>query len=205
MTIGADVLKALPPRPYAEVREQVQDGDILLCSAADWGSLAIRWATRSQWSHVAIAFRLPEVDRVVVLECVERIGVRAVPLSGFIARTSSGTEPYPGSILLARHQAMAAVGGWKSLREMSTFAFGRLGDRFSNLETAKIALRICLGRFDTVLPPVVAPDDEFICSEYVARCFERIGIRIKWDGLGFIAPSDFADDPAIGAVAQIQT
>ena len=45
-----------------------------------------------------------ESDRVLVLECVQRMGVRAVPLSDFVARTSSGVRPYPGRIVQARHQ-----------------------------------------------------------------------------------------------------
>jgi hypothetical protein len=55
------------------------------------------------------------------------------------------------------------------------------------------------------MPGRLSPDDEFICSEYVARCYERIGLPVPWDGLGFIAPADFARDPALAPVAQIQT
>ena len=36
----------------------------------------------------ALSFRLDEIDRLIVLECVEKIGVRAVPLPAFVARTS---------------------------------------------------------------------------------------------------------------------
>src|ERR1700694_2516015 len=103
MAIAPDVLTTLKPRPYAEVRDEVRDGDLLLCSANETFSRLIRWATKSPWSHVAIAFRMEEIDRVMVLECVKKIGVRAVPLSSFVARTSDGVQPYPGHILLARH------------------------------------------------------------------------------------------------------
>src|SRR5882757_7557682 len=102
MPIAPDVLTTLAPQPYAAVRDEVRDGDILLCSAHDRFSRLIRWATKSPWSHVAIAFRMDEIDRVMVLECVAKIGVRAVPLSSFLARTSGGIAPYPGRILLAR-------------------------------------------------------------------------------------------------------
>ena len=204
MTIGDDAL-ALPPRPYIEVRGEIRDGDLLMCSAHDFGSRLIRWATRSVWSHCAIAFRMPDIDRVMCLECVERLGVRAVPLSDFVRRTSSGIEPYPGRIVLARHPAIAARDGATPMKAMSGFAFDRLGRAFSRREVAKIGLRILLGRFDIRLPGAVAADDEYICSEYVARCFEQVGIAIPWDGLGFVAPGDFALDPAITAVARIAT
>jgi len=183
----------------------VRSGDILLCSSRGIASRAIRWATRSPWSHNAVAFRIEEIDRVLVLECVEHIGVRAVPLSDFIAHTSSGRPPYPGRILLARHQAMAAIAGNATTRQMMGFAFDRLGVCFSQKETIKIAARIALGRLNIHMPTCLRPDDEYICSEYVARCFEAVGIVIPWDGLGFIAPADFAFDPKVEAVAQIQT
>ncbi len=205
MTISDAVFDELPPQPYAAVRDQVRDGDLLLCSATDNGSRIIRWATRSIWSHVAIAFWLAEIDRVLILECVEQIGVRAVPLSDFISRSSSGRHPYPGRILLARHLGVPMDAGAATMKAMSKFAFDRLGDKFSNLETAKIGLRIALGRLNIALPGRVQSDDEYICSEYVAKCYACAGLPIAWDGLGFIAPSDIADDPRIVGVAQIET
>jgi hypothetical protein len=140
-----------------------------------------------------------------VLESVEKIGVRAVPLSSFISRTSSGVSPYPGRILLARHQGMAAKSRRQPMRKMEKFAFDRLGDKFSTRETVKIALRIAFGRFERKMPHRLGAKNEFICSEYVARCFQELELEIHWDGLGFIAPCDFALDPRIEAVAQIKT
>jgi hypothetical protein len=90
------------------------------------------------------------------------------------------------------------------MKRMAGFAFDRLGDRFSKGEIVKIALRIALGRLDTRLHPS-RPKDEFICSEYVAGCLGEVGLKVRWDGLGFIAPSDFAADPQIDAVAQFKT
>ena len=205
MPIAPDVLTALRPESYETVRKQVRDGDILLCSANDRFSRMIRWATRSPWSHVAIAFRMEEIDRVMVLECVAKIGVRAVPLSSFIARTSGGIAPYPGRILLARHGGMSAKSRRKPMKKMAAFGFDRLGDRFSNAEAAKVALRILLGRLETRLHRSLGPKDEFICSEYVARCLKAVGLEVPWDGKGFVAPADFAADPRIDAVAQIRT
>ncbi len=203
MSIPAAALEDMPPEPYAEVRAKVRDADLLLCSAHDAFSRLIRWSTQSCWSHVAIAFRLEEIGRVMVLECVERIGVRAVPLSRFIARTSSGVEPYPGKILLARHTAIATEAG-QPMRTMAASAFDRLGEPFSQAEVAKIAARIAAGRLGRRLPPVLEPDDEYICSEYVARCYAALGLQFAWNGLGFIAPADIARDPCVMPVAQIQ-
>lgn len=205
MAIDPDVLKTLKPQPYAALREQVRDGDLLLCSATDSFSRLIRWATKSPWSHVAMAYRLDAIDRVLVLECVEKIGVRAVPLSTFLTRTSEGVHPYPGQILLARHGAMAAKSRQKPWTKMAAFAFERLGDRFSGAEIARIGLRIALGRLNRRTPPSLGPRDAYICSEYVARCFKTVGVEIPWDGLGFVAPADIANDPRVEAVGLFKT
>ena len=205
MAIDPDVLHSLKPQPYADIRDQVRDGDLLLCSATDGFSRLIRWATKSPWSHVAVAYRLQEIDRVIVLECVEKIGVRAVPLSTFVSRTSEGKRPYPGKILLARHGGMAAKSRRKPWTKIATFAFDRLGDKFSPGEIAKIGLRIAVSRFRRKLRPSLGPKNEFICSEYVARCFKTVGVEIPWDGLGFVAPADIANDPRVEAIALIKT
>jgi len=205
MSIPEDVLETAEPQPYAKVRELVRDGDVLLCSANDSFSRIIRWATKSQWSHVAIAFRIESIGRVMVLEAVEKLGVRTVPLSAFITRTSSGVTPYPGRILLARHAAFAGRAASGRMRRMAAFAFDRLGDRFAQAEVMKIVLRILFGRADAPMPRFLGPDDEFICSEYVAKCLAAAGVEVPWDGLGFVAPADIAADPKLSPVAQIDT
>jgi hypothetical protein len=205
MSIPDDVLQTMKPLPYAKAREQVRDGDLLFCSAHDPFSRLIRWATRSPWSHVAIAFHIKAIDRVMVLESVERIGVRVVPLSTFISRTSGGQHPYPGRILLARHRGIDGRRASAQMKPMAEFGFDRLGDRFAQGEMIKIILRIVLGRFDVKLPKGLGPRDEFICSELVARCYERIGLKFPWDGLGFIGPGDIAKSPEVVPIAQIRT
>ncbi|MCW2573800.1 MAG: hypothetical protein JWO88_3858 [Frankiales bacterium] len=204
MPIADTVFDDFPARPYKEVRALVRDGDLLLCSVKERMSRLIRWATRSPWSHVALAFRMEEIDRVMVLECVQHLGVRAVPLSTFVRCTSSGVHPYPGKILLARHEGFSAKSRQRPMKRMAEFGFDRLGDRVSHAEMAKIALRIALGRFHIKTPRSLGPDDEFICSEYVARCFEAVDLKVPWDGYGFVAPADFARDRRVEAVAQIR-
>jgi hypothetical protein len=208
MAIDDDVLTALEPEPLPELTGRVRDGDILLCSATDPFSRLIRWATRSPWSHVALAYRWPGPHRIMVLEAVQQLGVRTVTLERFISQSSTGQKPYPGRILLARHGDYASRGGapgGAAMRRLAEFGVDRLGDRFAPLEILKIALRIVLGRFGGKMPGFLGPKDEFICSEYAAKCFEAVGIEIAWDGRGFIAPADFALDPKVRAIAQLRT
>ena len=203
MSIAEDVLETLKPQPYAAVRKLVQDGDLFLCQGRDPFSKLIQWSTKSPWSHIAIAFRIESLDRVVVIESVEKIGVRCVTLSEFCSRDSEGTSPYPGKIVLARHPAFKPM---TKVKPMAKFAFDHLGCRFAPGEIAKIGFRIAEAKFlgeHHKLPHILIPDDEFICSEFVAAAFNAAKVKIPWDGLGFIAPADFANAPQIEALAQV--
>lgn len=65
---------------YAKARDLIQDGDILLY--ANDGTLVSRivaWWTRSDFTHVGMAYRLGQ--RIFVLEAYPGQGVRMVPLS----------------------------------------------------------------------------------------------------------------------------
>ncbi len=208
MAIDDDVLKTLKPEPFGDVAKRVRDGDILLCSATDPFSRLIRWATRSPWSHVALAYRWRSVGRIMVFEAVQQLGVRCVSLERFVSETSTGQKPYPGRIILARHADYADKGGaagGAAMRRLADAAVDRFGDRFAPGEVLKIAARIALGRTGRKTPKFLGPRDEYICSEYAAKCFEAVGIKIAWDGRGFIAPASFANDPNVKAIAQFRT
>jgi hypothetical protein len=203
MSIPDDVLQTFRPQPYAAVRKLVQDGDLFLCQGRDPFSKLIQWSTKSPWSHCAIAFRIEALDRVIVIESVEKIGVRAVALSEFCSRDSEGTSPYPGKIVLARHPAFKAM---TKVKPMAKFAFDHLGCSFAPGEIAKIGFRIAEAKFmgeHHEMPKILIPQDEFICSEFVAAAFQAAKVKIPWDGMGFIAPSDFANDPKVEAIAQM--
>lgn len=205
MAIDEDVLRTLKPEPLSAIARRVRDGDILLCSGNDAFSRLIGWATRSPWTHVALAYRWAPLHRIMVFESVQRLGVRTVTLERFISQSSTGQKPYPGKIILARHEDYAGASGDAAMRRLADFAVDRFGDPFAPIEILKIAARIAFGRTGRVTPKFLQPQNEFICSEYAARCYEAIGVEIPWDQRGFIAPADFANDPKTKALAQFQT
>jgi len=136
------------------------------------------------------------------LECVQKIGVHSVALERFISQTSSGQRPYPGKIVLARHSEIEARG---DLLPLIRYAIDCMGDPFSPAEIAKIGMRIAFARTQREMPEQLKPRDEFICSEYVDRCYRKVDIEIPWDGKGFIAPADIANDSRVTAVARFET
>jgi len=208
MAIEDNVLTKLKPEPLDAIKGRIRDGDILLCSGNDPFSKLIGWSTKSPWTHVALAYRWPALGRVMVFESVQKIGVRTVPLATFVSQSSTGQKPYPGKIILARHDEYADKGGKHgsaAMKRLADFAVDRFGDPFAPGEIIKIGLRIIAGSLNREMPKSLGPKDEFICSEYVAKCFDAVGIKVPWDGLGFIAPSDFAKDPNVRAIAQFKT
>jgi hypothetical protein len=203
VAVPDSALTDLPPLDYPSIRALVRTGDLLLCSGRQAFSHAIRWATNSPFSHIAMLVRLEEIDRVMVLESIEKIGVRAVPFRRFLAGNGRKPKPFPGRIVIARHADFADKATPERLAKMGEFAADRLGAPFSSGEIAKIAMRIAASGLGMKLPRQLLPDDEFICSEYLAECYRHIGIEIPWDGRGFIAPSDFAKDAKVEAIGRV--
>jgi hypothetical protein len=202
MPIPDDALRTLPALDAADIEGRICDGDLLLCSGHHAFSRLIRWATKSPWSHIAMAMRADAIGRVMVLESVEKIGVRTTPFRTF-AFGDEGMRPYPGQIVLARHAKVAAVAR-EQIRQLAAFAVDQLGDPFDPVEVLRIAARITLGKLDQKTPDMLKRRGEYICSEYVAACLDQIGVHPPWDGRGFIAPSDFAADPDVSAIAQVR-
>jgi hypothetical protein len=203
MTVPGDVFQHMPAQAYADLRPSVQNGDILLFSQKDGMSRVIEWATKSPWSHIGFVIRLDVIDRIMVLQALPT-GVTAVALSIIVNGNGSRAQaPFTGRLLLARHDSFAGLVSAEKLRNMSEFATDRFGAPYANIEIIKIALRVAVGRLNMRMPRLLQADDEYICSEYAAACYERIGITVPWDGLGFIAPSDFAADPRVSAVGVI--
>jgi hypothetical protein len=204
MSVQNDVFQVMQPQSYEALRPQLQNGDIALFSGVEIFSHAIQWATKSPFSHVGFIFRLDAIDRVMVLQALTT-GTCAVALSAMVNGTGPRQRPYNGRLLIARHAGLAALATATNLKAMSEFAVDRFGAPYGTTEIIKIMLRIVAGRLNMRMPKLLIPDDEYICSEYAAVCFSKIGLDIAWDGLGFIAPCDFASDPNVSAVGVVKT
>jgi len=201
MAISVKKFPNIRTKPYKDVRDQLQSGDILLCAGSGIFSKMIRKASNSIWSHVAFIMRLDDIDRVMVLESVEPIGVRTVPFSHYI-RNYRDSKGYPGRLLVARHRDFPTDQPRK-LNKLSRFAVDRFGYPYDKDEIARIAARIGFGLFG-IKKGRPKWDQEYICSEYAWVCYRSVGIDIVWDDRGFIAPKDFARARGVRAVAALR-
>jgi hypothetical protein len=191
---------------YKDVRPNLQNGDVLICSGSGVFSSMIQQATESVWSHVAFVLRLDSIDRVMLLESVEPIGVRTVRLSKYLEDYSNDGKAYPGGLAIIRNKNFASKVGSQKLTQLAQYAVDQFGYPYDKDEIAKIAARIFASKvpFTKKQLKKIEPDREFICSEYVARCYEQVGLDIQWNKLGFVAPSDFAADRNFDLVAVIK-
>ncbi|WP_306590385.1 hypothetical protein [Geothrix sp. 21YS21S-4] len=206
MALSVDAFPPDPAADYAKIRKDLQNGDVLICSGTGVFSSMIQQATASVWSHVAFILRLDAIDRIMLLESVEPIGVRTVRLSKYLEDYANDGKPYPGGMAIIRNRKFAAVGA-KKLTALAQYAVDQFGYPYDKDEIAKMAARILASKvpFTKKQLKKIEPDREFICSEYVAQCYEQVDLEVQWNQLGFIAPSDFAADPNFDLVAVLKS
>lgn len=190
--IESNEIKTLPVLPYSDVRAKLKSGDILFTSGDYLISKAIRKMTGSPWSHVGIVFRLDSIDRVLLLESVEDMGVRFAPLSKYLNDYENG-KPYKGRAVLARCKDVTS----ETIAGLSTFGIDELTQPYDKDEIAKIMARIALGigRKER--------DREYICSELVYECFARAGKEFAFNPKGFISPEDVWVDEKLSLVGRV--
>lgn len=197
MPISVNEFPCVPTLNYADARSQIRSGDILICSGNSVVSTLIKGATDSIWSHIGFILWHKEIDRIFVMESVETIGVRMVPLSFYTHNYNGEGKPYDGKLLIARHDDFKRA----HIENLAKSAVDLLGHQYDKREIAKITMRIALSKFsgnrECKYPE---SDNEYICSEYAYKCYQGLGIYINHDCRGFIAPADFAKTEEVNPV-----
>lgn len=190
--IEAKGIKALPITPYPDIRASLKSGDLLFTSGDYLVSKAIQKVTDSPWSHVGIIFRLDAIDRLLLLESVEDMGVRFAPLSKYLFDYENG-KPYRGRAVLARCQAVDPP----DITEIARFGIDELTRPYDRDEIGKILARVILGKGK------IERDREYICSELVYECFLKADIGFNYDYKGFISPENIWRDDKVSLVGRI--
>ncbi len=209
MTVDPKVLND-PATPYAQARGLIQNGDIALFHGNEPFSKLIETFTDGPFSHVGFVWRMDDIDRVMLLESVDQLGVRLIPLSTKL--NGNGTEtnkPYTGQLVIARHRdfpvgiADADHVDNQKFRDMTKYAVDRVGSPYSARDIAGIAARIMVGFAQVTEAENLVPDGSYICSEYAWECYKQIGIDIPFNAEKFIAPNDFARAEKVDFVASV--
>jgi hypothetical protein len=185
-------VERLPVTPYAQIRPQLESGDLLFAAGRSLVARAIQSATKSPWSHVGIIFHAGSIDRKMLLESVEDAGVRLAPLTKYL-HDYEDAKPYDGAVVLARFQAINP----EMVIRLGQYGSDLLGQPYGCEEIGQIIARIALGlgRQDH--------DRGYISSELVHYCFERAGYHFDSDPRRFIAPADIWVDRNVTLLARI--
>jgi hypothetical protein len=193
----------VPLLPYAAVRPLIQSGDLLLCSGSSPMSKMIQYSTGSHYSHVAFLLRLDTLDRLVVLESVESIGIRACTLGSYVADYNGSGQPYPGSLWIARH-AQVNLQEARTFQVFSCTALDLLGYPYGTQDILDITARI-VGAKLGMPPRAVRTDKAYICSEFAYLVYQSIGVSVPYNHENFIAPADFATCAEVTLLWEIDT
>lgn len=200
MPVTTDQFKSMKTTAYSAARPALRTGDILLFHSLTFNSLLTELGTHSLWSHAAFVWCLPEIDRVLLLESMDTVGVRVMPMSTRINGCSAAPTPFNGGLAVLRHQDFPQNPEPAKIHTMTQFALDRVGYPYSFWELHRIMIRIALGMAGKIITGRLDPKNQFICSEYVAKCYDAIGIELAPDKEGFIAPADIADDPKVSGI-----
>ncbi|HKQ46955.1 MAG TPA: YiiX/YebB-like N1pC/P60 family cysteine hydrolase [Phycisphaerae bacterium] len=182
----ANAQKVGPTKSYAALRPQLRSGDLFFCAGRYLVSRAIQHMTGSPWSHVGIIIRAEKIDRVLLLESVEDMGVRFAPLSKYLDDYEDA-RPYRGEMVVARVSALKQ----SDVPKIAEFGVDELTRPYDKDEIAKIIARIALGLGRK------ERDREYICSELVFECFAHAGMGFAYNPKGFISPEDVWTDPQV--------
>jgi hypothetical protein len=172
---------------YELVRDQIETGDILICSGKGLFSELIQDFTNSDWSHVGMIIRFDDLDRIMVVESMEGVGFRLIPISYYL-------NAYKGSFVLLRHPDFKKK---VDLKKLGRLAFDLQATKYDNSEIFRISRRIILNKLGLTklfkLKFKNINNNKYICSEAVKMLLYSFGIVIKTNSIGGITPADFAD------------
>jgi hypothetical protein len=176
---------------YDAIRGVLQTGDLVLFSGKGEISSIIKWATKSDKSHVGMVLRIPEYDMVLLWESTtlnnvediesgnERKGVQLVPLSERIRK-------YNGDVTVRRLFNVDVTPAMISdLNKLRQEVKGR------PYEQSKIELIRCA--YDGPMGQNKEDLSSLFCSELVAEALQRMGLLSEKLPSNEYTPKDFAD------------
>lgn len=149
---------------YAEARERIRDGDVLCFRGRASLSKLIMKLSHGQFSHGALAFWWG--DRLMVLQAEFGPGVQAVPVSRAVGKYDGFVEWYS---LRDEHRTTERIDALRRAAQR------HLGEPYSALDLVAVGLHYAIG---TPLPRTRRSEHEFICSQYVACCYAKVGLDL---------------------------
>ncbi len=173
---------------YSTIRNEIQDGDILLFRGKSWLSRLICWITRSPYSHSAILGWWN--GHLMVLEAVST-GVVASRMSLVVNKYSGKIELWTTDEKLARFEVI----------QTAQLLLGKHHSSFHVLRSLKQRL---LGRGRPAPSGSEARSEDFVCSEFVRRVWRAGGVDLAKHSPDMpTTPGDIAKSPSVRKVGAL--
>jgi hypothetical protein len=179
MTLSTPPAESDPKQlKYGEIRDQVDDGDIILFRGTIFLSRVIETVSGGVYSHCAIAANWAE--RKMLLQAELTGGVQAVPLSVAVGTYKGRVDWYKIAPDWRRQLDIPAL-----LKE----ARADLGLTYATSELFRVAAHTLFG---ARLPDDCDNPQALFCSQYVERCFRKAGTALCKDSDVGTSPSEIA-------------
>jgi hypothetical protein len=168
---------------YGDIRDQVEDADVLLFRGTIFFSRAIEKISHGAYSHCAIAANWGE--RKMLLQAELMGGIQAVPMS-----VAVGT--YKGQV--DWYKIVPAVRAKLDIAALLAEARADLGLTYATSDLLRVAAHNIFG---VSLPEDSDNPHALFCSQYVERCFRKAGVALCKDSDVGTSPSEIAESDVL--------
>jgi len=176
---------------YAQARDQIKNGDVLMYKGRGLISSVIRWVTRSPYSHAALATWWNQ--RLMVMEAKGQ-GVIVNPTSRSILHYRGDVEWFSCKKEISEDDRLRMV----------TFAQEELGKSYGRWKAIILGLKI-LFIHDFEKKDRLKREKKLFCSEYVAQIYNSIGLDLKKGRSDrFTKPGDIANSSLLEKRGQLK-
>ncbi|MCU7882076.1 MAG: hypothetical protein KZQ66_11060 [Candidatus Thiodiazotropha sp. (ex Lucinoma aequizonata)] len=177
---------------YEKIRPNINTGDLILFSG--WGPVAfgIKLVTQSKWSHVGMAFKMPEYDFACVWESTSLSNIPDLKSGMFV----NGVQMSPLRDRIREYNGEVAI------RHLLDFTLGT--EELSALKSFRHLVR---GRpyerdmaelFSSALPLSNEEDiSSLFCSELIAETYQVLGLLDESKPSNEYTPADFSQDAGL--------
>ena len=174
---------------YYDARQRIKTGDVILFSGGGIVSATIQWLTRSKWSHVGMAYQIPEHDLLLCWESTTlsklsdieyntpRQGVQLVALSERLKGYDGQVAYRPLVASLTSHQV-------EQLRALRSEVKGR--------DYEDDHLELIRSVYDGPWGENAEDLSSLFCSELIGEAYKRMGLLEAHVPSNEYTPAEFA-------------
>jgi len=180
---------------YQLLRHELKTGDIILTSGTTLFSRAIRWMTKSYWSHVGMIVRADQWDFVLMWESTTGVRIKDVESTKF----NHGVQLVPLSERLKAYDGTFAIRQLnRPLSESETQTLSRFRHEVSGRRFDYNMVELLRAAWDSgIMSDNHEELSSLFCSELIAETFQALGFLDEDRPSNEYVPSDFSTEQSL--------